>query len=295
MAVPVAAESTSSLYDAYRDSTDIKRLKSVNLDRKLSATARMPQRSTIVESPSGKTANGDGISPSAKSLHAHSREISREPSPKDGAIEAAISANASNTPTGERPRHEVIIIQPSDDDQGAGTPSRLDILRPTFGRNNTQVCIVSESSPDGASPDTPTPRPAALDEDDSPFNHEHGVTLGDIPALVEAEQAKLEHRPPPLADGQMLLSEMSTLDATIMKHFALLALTKSSIAHYIELEEMLELVEVRKNQWWNKLFKPGKDKKDIKRKGKRYERTILRAGADDLFLRCLWRSSRDSG
>lgn len=63
------------------------------------------------------------------------------------------------------------------------------------------------------------------------------------------------------------MSELSALDATIVKHFALIALTKSSIAHYIDMEELFELVEIRKNQWWNKIFKPGKDKKDVKRKG----------------------------
>ncbi|KAI9618934.1 hypothetical protein H4Q26_012191 [Puccinia striiformis f. sp. tritici PST-130] len=49
-----------SLYDAYRNSTDIKRMKSVDLDRKLSTTARTPQRSTVVESPSGRVAQATG-------------------------------------------------------------------------------------------------------------------------------------------------------------------------------------------------------------------------------------------
>jgi hypothetical protein len=40
--------------DSSRNSGDILRLKSVHLDRKLSATARLPKRSKIVESPAGK-------------------------------------------------------------------------------------------------------------------------------------------------------------------------------------------------------------------------------------------------
>jgi hypothetical protein len=48
--------SPSNGQDPYRNSGDIHRLKSVHLDRKLSATAHIPKRSTIVESPTGKTA-----------------------------------------------------------------------------------------------------------------------------------------------------------------------------------------------------------------------------------------------
>jgi hypothetical protein len=261
VALPATAETTSSLYDSYRDSTDIKRLKSVNLDRKLSATARMPQRSTIVESPSGKTAKGDGSLESQKSIDGQLHSLSTS-SPGGNREEGPpISA----TPSGAS--HEIVIVQPADEDANANTPSRVDILRPAFGRANTHVAIVSDNSNEN-SPGASTPQLLSRSEtESSPFEHEQGVTLADIPALVEAEQAKLEHRPPPVSEGRPLMSELSALDATIVKHFALIALTKSSIAHYIDMEELFELVEIRKNQWWNKIFKPGKDKKDVKRKG----------------------------
>lgn len=261
IALPVAAETGGSLYDTYRDSTDIKRLKSVNLDRKLSATARMPQRSTIVESPSGKTAKGDGNLEAPKSIDGQLSNL-RANSPVHSRSE---NGPLSATPSGGS--HEIVIIQPAEDGNDAGTPSRLDILRPAFGRANTHIAIISDNSND-TTPDASTPMLLQrLDDDSSPFEHEQGVTLADIPALVEAEQAKLEHRPPPISEGRPLMAELSALDATIVKHFALIALTKSPIAHYIDMEELFELVEIRKNQWWNKLFKPGKDKKDVKRKG----------------------------
>jgi hypothetical protein len=252
VALPATAETTSSLYDSYRDSTDIKRLKSVNLDRKLSATARMPQRSTIVESPSGKTARGDGSLESQKSIDGQLHSLSAN-SPAGNKEEGPpISA----TPSGAS--HEIVIVQPADEDANANTPSRVDILRPAFGRANTHVAIVSDNSNEN-SPGASTPQLLSRSEtESSPFEHEQGVTLADIPALVEAEQAKLEHRPPPVSEGRPLMSELSALDATIVKHFALIALTKSSIAHYIDMEELFELVEIRKNQWWNKIFKPGK-------------------------------------
>ncbi|KAJ9106368.1 hypothetical protein QFC21_001514 [Naganishia friedmannii] len=241
------------LYDAYRDSSDIKRLKSVNLDRKTSAHARMPQRSTVVESPSGKIARAGGSS-SARSAEGV------PPLPSDGRSDSPAESfgrgrtPGKHTPSATTPYHS------------SGSPSpagKVDVIRPAFARNNTSVCIVNETA-DLSPEDDP---PLSPSHDDSPFDHEEGVTLADIPAIVEAEQARLTHRNTAMGDDRPLISELSALDALIVKHFALLALTKSILAPYIDLEEMLELVEVRKNQWWNKIFKGGKDKKDIKRKG----------------------------
>lgn len=241
------------LYDAYRDSSDIKRLKSVNLDRKTSAHARMPQRSTVVESPSGKIARAGGSS-SARSAEGV------PPLPCDGRSDSP----AESIGRGATPSKYTPSATPPYDSAGSPSPAgKVDVIRPAFARNNTSVCIVNEPtdlSPEDDLPPSPSP-------DDSPFDHEEGVTLADIPAIVEAEQARLTHRNTTSGDDRPLISELSSLDALIVKHFALLALTKSILAPYIDLEEMLELVEVRKNQWWNKIFKGGKDKKDIKRKG----------------------------
>ncbi|KAJ9117202.1 hypothetical protein QFC20_000346 [Naganishia adeliensis] len=242
------------LYDAYRDSSDIKRLKSVNLDRKTSAHARMPQRSTVVESPSGKIARAGGTSSTRSTEGA-------PPMPTDGRSDSpADSVGRTNIPIIRMPSEG----SPFDEAHGSGTASgRIDVIRPAFARNNTSVCILNESADD-----SPEERDlVSPPHDDSPFDHEDGVTLADIPAIVEAEQARLSRRNTVMGDGRPLISELSSLDALIVKHFALLALTKSQLAPYIDMEDMLELVEVRKNQWWNKIFKGGKDKKDIKRKG----------------------------
>src|ERR1700722_18648600 len=53
--------------DPYRNSGDIMRMKSVHLDRKLSATARLPKRSTIIESPAGKSAHPSDLLRSERS------------------------------------------------------------------------------------------------------------------------------------------------------------------------------------------------------------------------------------
>ena len=76
---PMAA---SNGQDPYRESGDIHRLRSVHLDRKLSATAHVPKRSTVVESPTGKTAQTNDM---------RSQQLSQQPTstprPTTGATE----------------------------------------------------------------------------------------------------------------------------------------------------------------------------------------------------------------
>lgn len=179
----------------------IKRKKSVNLDRKLSSTARLPQRSTVVESPAGRMADENGHIVSA--------------------------------------RMSTLNVQDPEEDKPPLTEA-TDVIRPPFARNNTSVFIVNAA---------PTEEDVATSD---------AITLGDIPSMAD--------RPEETHDGP-LLSELTPLQSLIIKHFALLLLQKSAIGHLIELEEVLELLESRKNQWWNKIFKAN-NKKDHKKKGK---------------------------
>lgn len=202
-------------------------MKSVTLDRKLSSTARLPQRSTIVESPAGRIADANGLVTSARSTEA----ITAQQYPSEVLTEA----------------------DPDETSQSAN----LDVIRPAFARNNTSVLIVNDVGSD--LPDDTTDRIGAISfgaEDDA-------ITLGDIPLLAgqairQAQEQGQDERP--------LLSSLNPLQSLIIKHFALLQLEKSGIGHLIELDEVLELLESRKGQWWNKIFK-GNDKKDKKKKG----------------------------
>lgn len=198
-------------------------MKSVTLDRKLSSTARLPQRSTVVESPAGRMADENGQVVSARSS-------------------AAIST----------------LQIPNDlrgDTEDTDSAASVDVIRPAFARNNTSVLIINENAPelpDDAS-NTLT-APTVSHEDDA-------ITLGDIPLLADQtirDRTSGEDRP--------LLSSLNHLQSLILKHFALLQLQKTGISHMIELDEVLELLEVRKSQWWNKIFK-GNNKKDQKKKG----------------------------
>jgi len=116
--------------------------------------------------------------------------------------------------------------------------------------------IISEGPQGGEDhPVTDTLTAASIAQDDD------AITLGDIPLLADQT---IRHHPRP--EGRPVLATLNMLQSLIIKHFALLQLQKTSIGHVIELDEVLELLESRKNQWWNKIFK-GNQKKDQKKKG----------------------------
>lgn len=210
----------SALTRTEAEGSDVKRVKSaVMLDRKLSHTARVPQRSTVVESPAGKMADANGQVVPA-----------REPV-------------------------EPVIRPPVDVDKGEA--AQVDVIRPPFARNNTSVRIVSETpeQPESLIPESNEPyqlSPRRVQEDDA-------LTLNDIPMIVKST------RKSPM-DSMPLMAGLNNLDSLIVRHFALLQLQKTGIANVIDLDEVHELLDSRKNQWWNKLFK-GNAKKDQKKKG----------------------------
>ena len=143
-------------------------MKSAHLDRKLSATARLPKRSTIVESPTGR------------SVHPHDAGYThRSPDPSQPPMPAHLQ---QRTPPHQTPSPQMSRPQlgPLPGDSGG------QILRPSFARANTEVKIVDESMPSSpaAGMDDPQPR---LPVDDS-------ITLADIPQIVQAAQAHNERR-----------------------------------------------------------------------------------------------------
>jgi hypothetical protein len=81
--------------DPYRNSGDIHRLKSVHLDRKLSATAHVPKRSTVVESPTGKTAQTSDM---------RSQQRSQQPTSTPRPMQIQASTSQSRQVTVQQPR-----------------------------------------------------------------------------------------------------------------------------------------------------------------------------------------------
>ncbi|KDQ18981.1 hypothetical protein BOTBODRAFT_126829 [Botryobasidium botryosum FD-172 SS1] len=260
--------------DAYSDM----RVRAAHLDRKLSATARVPRRSTIVESPTGKIA--------------HAMDPSRYPGPQESTASFKTQSSTSTAvappvPTlrSPKPIRSTTRSKPSSPPDRT-TAHQVAVIRPDFARNNTQVCIIDDNVPeegagarDGAQrggPRSPTRQSFADD----------GLTLADIPRLLESEQAREQHRPLPRQDGKPLIAELNPLELMIVKHFAVLQLYRSPLREHFDLDEVLGSLEVKKNTFWDKFFKGGNDRKNVRKKGVfgvPLEQLVEREGADSLL------------
>ena len=224
-------------------------LKSVHLDRKLSATARLPKRSTIVESPTGKSAHP-------------SDAIRSERSQEMGVMQQPLQRPSIVQQTGRSPPALHTQIAQQSQNKGPGTIDinpQGQILRPPFARGNTEVMIVDESAPNSP----------AIGSDEAPNMPmpDESITLADLPQIMEAAQAREQRRSLPRQTSIPYVAELSPLELAIVKHCAVLTLHRSPLKDQFDLDEILELVEVKKGGFWNKLFKGGNDKKNVKKKG----------------------------
>ena len=112
--------------------------------------------------------------------------------------------------------------------------------------------IVDDSAPNSPSCGAEEPPLSAPDD---------GITLADIPQLIEAEEARKQHRALPSQSTAPLIAELTPLELMIVKHAALLALSRSPLKNEFELDDLLEFIEAKKGGFWNKLFKKDKQKK----------------------------------
>jgi len=62
------------------------------------------------------------------------------------------------------------------------------------------------------------------------------------------------------------VAELTPLELAIVRHAAVVVLYRSPLRDQMDLDEILEMVEAKKQGFWGKLFK-GNDKKNIKKKG----------------------------
>jgi hypothetical protein len=101
-----------------------------------------------------------------------------------------------------------------------------------------------------------------------PPSAEDGITLADIPQLVQVAQARAQHRQLPREGAIPLVAELSALELAIVKHSAAVILSKSALKDQMDMDEIYDLLGVGKGGFWNRLFKAsGSGKKDVKKKG----------------------------
>lgn len=283
-----------SMHEAYRDSSDIKRMKSVNLDRKISATAKVAQRATVVESPRGRTATAQATTGSEgqSSRPDEPTQSIRHVQPQQQQHTSPyLGSNALLPPSTSPlvPQREVVSgdmqhalyqrqqqhqqhqqMQQTQQQQQYLHPQReLDPNeRPGYNRTNTAIRVVEDQPllENGAFRDMDL-----LGSERSPTQDEDGITLADLHQVMEAEQAREQHGSVP-RHSQMLLSELSALEYFIVKHAAAITLA-SDLPPYRDfeaagLDELLDIIDAKKNNFWGKLFKgANKDKKEVKKKG----------------------------
>lgn len=242
---------TPSESDPYRNSSDIVRMRaSVHLDRKLSATARLPKRSTVVESPAGRSVHPSDV------LHSHRQQEhhpSNQQSQQVGQHQGPIHQPAqqySSPPISQRaaPPH---LGKPHD-----GVPPHGQSLRPALSRANTEVMIIDDSAPNSPAEGNPPISNSRLDD---------GITLADLPQLMEAAQAREQQRSLPRESSIPYIAELNPMELAIVKHAAVLLLTKSPLKDAFDLDEVLEMVETKKSRFWKTLFK--NEKKNKQKKG----------------------------
>lgn len=247
--------------DPYRNA-DIMRMKpSVHLDRKLSATARLPKRSTVVESPTGRSAHPSeprSFDSTGTAQQYNSNGFSQQNLPQISS-QGYPQGNLSQSP---QLGYQNLNPSSSQHSTPRANPTKLpdsqSQLRPSLQRKNTEVMIVDESIPNSPS--------AGTDETTLGQRSDDALTLADIPQWVEVAQAREQQRSLPRESATPYIAELNPLESAIVKHCAVLMLTRSPMKDQFDLDEILELVEVKKAGFWGKLFK-GDNKKNVKKKG----------------------------
>lgn len=124
------------------------------------------------------------------------------------------------------------------------------MTRPAFQRATTAIHIVDDQ----------VPSPKQLWNDALP--------LGGVSEQTRQKDDGEQHRFNPPRSG-ILLSELSALEYFIVKHVAALMLASedSAFRDVAPLDDLLEMIDSRKNTFWGKLFKGGAEKKSLKKKG----------------------------
>jgi hypothetical protein len=136
-------------------------------------------------------------------------------------------------------------------------------FKPPFARGNSEIKIIEDSAPNSPSL-TYDDKPPEL----HPQDMDDGISLADIPQLVQVAQARAQQRPLPGQSAIPFIAELGVLELAIVKHCAAVILTKSSLKDQMDMDEIFDLLESKKGGFWNKLFKAGgSGKKDVKKKG----------------------------
>ncbi|KAF8263331.1 hypothetical protein EI94DRAFT_1741178 [Lactarius quietus] len=246
---------------------DLMRSKSVLLDGTVSATAHISKRSTIVKSPVTEVAHSSDASVSKGNPP---RGLPPEPThtdiPRLGEEDNAVERRLAP------PWRSIVAESPS----GKVAQSR----DASISKNNASKILLPEA--------TPADLPQLVETEKKqrrplpPVPTEKRLTLADIPQLFEAAQAMEQHRSTP-PQNLPYVAELTPLELAIVRHAAVAVLCRSSLRDEMDLDQVLEMLEVKRQRFWERLFKPGSDRKKKGIFGVPLELLVERDGADSLL------------
>src|SRR6266702_2218268 len=222
--------------DPSRGFRDVTRMVSVRRDRKLPETARIPRRSTVVESPSSRVALSSDASVSKDNP---SRNLPPEPTPADTPrLREAEKAVKKHRPLPSVPTVEGPTL--------TDIPQLAEAAQATLPRRSMPL---KKTAPYVAER-TPL-EPGIMRHAGPP----------DIPQHAEAVQATEQRHSVSPQNLAPYVAELTPLELAIVRHAAVAVLYRSSLRDEMDLNQVLEMFEVKRQRFWERLFKAGDDRK----------------------------------
>ena len=246
------SELTVAESSTYRKSQEMKRLETLYLDRHMSTNARIPRYSTVVGSGGGG-ARADAPPPVAAA----------PPVPAGGGAAAGAAPPAPAAPAGGRRARGWSGTM--DELESGGAERDVPLLNPWDAEASSAAIVSVRRRPSARSADEER-EPTELG---THLPSEEGLTLADIPMILQAEQDREQLGGAGAAElrERRTYSSLSPEEMFVLKHLALVRLQQSALGEWVAAENLLELVDVRRNTFWGKLFKGGKERRDVRKKG----------------------------
>ncbi|KAG0267193.1 hypothetical protein DFQ27_009097 [Actinomortierella ambigua] len=255
--------------------SDLKRVKSTHLDRKLSNSARFPRRQTVIaharrRAPPMET-NGDGQHLSPHTAGSTGGATAAEPA----ALEIEI---IDEKPSEAALQQEEELARANSPPPEPAPPTLSDLTeRLAISTNTTVPSTGSTPPPTGLQQQQQPPQQQPLQQrpraspSPAPPGKQQTSTPGPVPISGPCAASNLvihaSAAPVRRMAKRQYLNELSALELFIVKHLAVLTLAPL-VSEYFTLEELLDLIGQRKQTLWGRFVKGLKtDKKKPKVEG----------------------------
>ena len=229
-------------------SQDLMRLKNFNLDRKLSPVARIPKRLSVVESPVGEVAHSSDASVPKRNPP---RRLPLEPIPTD--IPRLEDAGNAVEQRRALPGHSIVVESP-----GVKEARSRDA---NISTDNISNSLLPEPTPADFSRPGEAEKPTKQRRQLPPVPTEERIARADILRLAEAAQTMVQHPSTPPHNVTPYVADLTPLELAIVRHAAVAVLCRSELRDEMDMDQILDMLEVKRQRFWERLFKSGNDRK----------------------------------